>query len=87
MRQLTKTELLEIPDGCWRGHIRLSLIPEQGPPIPYLGTTWTVKFEKVGSMTAVAPMNLTWMPYTLETDCSDSGDLVFEDYLMQFFAK
>jgi len=88
MRQLSKSEILALPEGIWQGHVRLSLISEEaGKPKTFLATKWPISIEKTSGATILSAVHLTWAQYTVEINGCDNGDLVFEDFLMQLYVK
>lgn len=95
LKQLTKKELLELDDGVWEGQVVLSKIPDIGRPLVYMSNFWFVEIDKmprvnqyaISKSSLLKAKAINWPQYDVKSDATDSGDLVFEDFLMQLFVE
>lgn len=92
MRQLTKSDLANLPEGPLSVFMEASKIMDDGPPrvIVAMENQLLVKRHNNGENVLFDPLldyKLSWPKYDLDLDVSESGDMVFGDNLLKVYVR
>lgn len=87
MHQLTKKELKELPEGKWKGFVKLYTIASLCPPVAYMAREWIIEVDALHGARYLSVSSVTnWKQYNVDVDATSTGDLVYDGCLMQLYS-
>jgi hypothetical protein len=84
MKQLSRKKILALPEGIAKRRILLLKIPQRGAPTLYFDGEWEVEINVIPPNDRYISLpHFEWQDYKVNEDCTETGDLVYEERLMQ----